>query len=119
MEELLDLLIPLFNLVSIAVLIVLFFVFIVHPLLNYLIINREIERNKEINDEITKAYSLRINTTSDSSEDTFSLPKVEGVDAGIGNMSDERSQQLNNSNSSDTDKAVDMVKQWVHTDSPR
>lgn len=109
MEGLLEILVPLVRLLSSSVLVVLFFMFVVRPLFNYFIVNSEIEHHKKLIEEfdVPSAASSVINSTPDAMDEDLTQPKDEGIDA------------LNRMAASNSDKAVDLVKQWVNSDSKR
>lgn len=119
MEGMLDLLVPLTRLCSYSVLVVVFFVFIVRPLLNYIIVNREIEQRKKLNEKMASnvASPPGQSTSHGASEENVVLPEDDSTDSGI--VKGPGQQALNRLASSDADKAVDLVKQWVHGDSPK
>lgn len=115
MEGLVELFVPIMQLFSTAVLVILFFMFIVRPLLNYFIVNREIEQRKKINEGLIQESAAAINASSELSEKSILPPEENGTR----NTSGGEQQVLNSLASDDTGKAVDLVKQWVNTDSSR
>ena len=110
MEDLLAFLEPLIRLISTVVGIILFFLYLVRPLLNYLLANHEIERQKRQNAEILEAF------LSDEAENR----PPEGQDS----LPEDHPQQkkspgketMNRLASSDPDKAGDLVKKWIHSE---
>jgi flagellar biosynthesis/type III secretory pathway M-ring protein FliF/YscJ len=118
MESYHELLVTLARLLSSVVVIVLFFMFIVRPLLDYFIVNREIEQRKRLHEELLEDVP------------PVDLPKfrdvVDGGSAPIGDIPEPQArakgsdmETLTRLASSDPDKASDLVKQWVNSDSSR
>ena len=112
MESVLEVLEPLTRLICTAIVIVLFFLFIVQPLLKYFIVNREIEHHKKLNERMVPADSELDESAGDDgvgqeimAEDTVGFEK----------RSSER-ETLNRLATSDPDKAGELVKKWVNSD---
>ena len=111
MESLLKFLEPLAQLISTAVVIVLFFLFIVRPLLKYLIVNHEIEHRKKLNEEMLAVDSLLDPANDDSGEEEKLAANTIGQSRGASEK-----ETLNRLAASDPDKAGDLVRKWVNSD---
>lgn len=110
MEDLLALLAPLVRLISTLVGVILFFLYLVRPLLNYLLANHEIERQKKENAAILEAF------LNDEAED-----HPPGDQTGLpGDQPQGRKppgkETMTRLASSDPEKAGDLVKKWIHSD---
>ena len=114
MESLLELLEPLTRLICTAVAIVLFFLFVVQPLLKYLIVNREIERRKKQNEEMLTVNSLHDGGSDDDSGEK-EIPAAGAVGQGL-RASESEKDTLDRLAASDPDKAGNLVKKWVNND---
>ena len=110
MESLVEFLEPLARLISTAMVIVLFFLFIVRPLLKYLIVNREIEHLKKLNEEM-----LAVDSLDPANDDSGEEEKLAGHTVGQSQRVTEK-EALNRLATSDPDKASDLVRKWVNSD---
>jgi len=117
MEGGLNILVPLIRLVSYSALVIVFFVFIVRPLLNYIIVEREIERRKRLNQEMAAQVAVVTSSRPSLSHQEESEPLLEEEEAEVGSAKMTDKQTLSRLALSDSDKAADLVRQWVHTDS--
>lgn len=115
MDNLFHLLVPLIRLVSSIAVVILFFLFVVRPLINYFITNREIEHRKRIYDDGTTERNesqgefvrRRNGTEEDETE-----PAEEVIQSRDKKLSD--LETLNRLSASDPEKASDLVKKWVN-----
>lgn len=120
MEGLLELLVPIVRLISSVVLVILFFIFIVRPLLNYFIVNNEIEHRKKINVSLKPEFTFESNRSSESSREEGDMPpEDETIENASQSMEGNKQRELNTLASNNTDKAVDLVKHWVNSESSR
>ncbi len=115
MESLLRFLEPLTRLISTAALIVLFFLFIVRPLLKYLIVNREIEHRKKL---IEERYSADSPPPYGGTDDNNGIGDEEKIAADTVGQRTRTSDKdaLNRLASGDPDKAGELVKKWVNSE---
>jgi len=112
MESSLEFLEPLTRLISTVVVIVLFFLFIVRPLLNYLFVNYQIEHRKKRNEEMMGAdFASDLEESHHDEEgkkiqdgETSQGARASGKDA-IGRLA-----------ASDPGKAGELVKKWLNSD---
>ncbi len=118
MENYHDLLVTVVRLFSTVVVIVLFFMFIVRPLLDYFIASREIKHHKHLREEllvdeeeINIPVDLPVGREVNTPEEELPPPKKRIKDADM--------ETLTRLAASDPDKASDLVKQWVNSDSSR
>jgi len=112
MESLFEFLEPLTRLISTAVVIVLFFLFIVHPLLNYLFVNHQIEHRKKRNEEV-----MGTDFATDL-EESHRDEEGKGVDEGETFLSARASEKdaIGRLATSDPEKAGELVKKWLNSD---
>ena len=111
MESLLEFLEPLTRLISTIVVIVLFFLCIVRPLLNYLFVSYDIERRKECIAESMAAASADELEGSPVGEERQGDESVT-----FGNARASEKDTISRLAASDPAKASEMVKKWVHSD---
>lgn len=111
MDSLLEFLEPLLWLISTVVAIVLFFLFVVRPLLNYLVVNYEIERHKKRNEEMMdvdlvsgREGNFQAAAEKKADGEPLHSPKASEKDA-IGRLA-----------ASDPEKAGELVKKWIHNE---
>lgn len=112
MENLLEFLEPLIRLISTVVVVVLFFLFIVRPLLNYLFVNYDIERRKKRLEE-----SMEAGSADDLEGSDLAGEEREGEEsAGFRTARASERDAIDRLAASDPAKASEMVKKWVHSD---
>lgn len=121
METFHELLVTLARLLSTVVVIILFFMFIVRPLLDYFITSREIEQRKKLHDDFGDEddgppLDLSVGRADagggdNSPAEEFTVPQSKPKASDM--------EALSRLAASDPDKASDLVKQWVNSDSPR
>ena len=122
MESTYELLLTLARLFSTIVVIVLFFLYIVRPLLDYLIANREIERSKRLYEEIPDDLAPPVEMgvvrgRGDGAEEADAMTDDHPAPRPGGRLTDQ--DKLSRLAASDPDKAGELVKQWVNNDSAR
>jgi|GEM_PF-5541629 len=110
MDNLLALLVPLVRLISTLIGVILFFLYLVRPLLNYLLANHEIERQKKENAAILEAF---LNNEAENhppgSQDGLPGDQSRG-------KKPPGKETMARLASSDPEKAGDLVKKWIHSD---
>ena len=111
MEGLLEFLEPLLWLISSVVAIILFFLFVVQPLLRYLFVNYEIERHKKRNAEV-----MGMDLVGESGEDLDPTHTQAAADEALPGPRGSAKETISRLAESDPEKAGDLVKQWVHND---
>ena len=116
MESFHELLVTLARLICTVVVIVLFFLFIVRPLLDYFIMSREIERRKRDLEEMPEEEGLPLDfrPSRGGGEEGAKAPPSPSPRSGLSEQ-----EKLSRLAASDPEKAGELVKQWVNSDSSR
>lgn len=107
MESLIDFLAPLTQLISTVVVILLFFAFLVGPLLKYLLVNHEIEQCKKRSEEVLLTAGTADLMEGHAADDMASSGEYQGP-----RPSSDRD-SLDRLATSDPAKAGDLVKKWI------
>lgn len=113
MENLHEILVALVRLTSTITVIVLFFLFVVRPLLNYFIVNHEIEHCKKLNEELLPGDFPAEEAVEGDHEDKVATVAPEPRHDG--KLSDQQD-TLQRLATGDPDRAGELVKQWVNRD---
>jgi len=119
MESFHELLVTLVRLISTIAVIILIFLFVVRPLLDYLIASREIEHRKRLNEEMPEDEPppVDLEMGRGGGEAAGSRADDLPVQRPGGGLSDK--EKLSRLAASDPEKAGDLVRQWVNNDSSR
>lgn len=112
MESLLEFLEPLTRLISTIVVIALFFLFVVRPLLNYLLVNDEIERRKKLNEEMMTTDFASTTEESHHHEDEKKIVEPETFHSARPSEKD----AIDRLAASDPERAGELVKKWIHSE---
>ena len=121
MESSHELLVTLVRLISSMGVVVLFFLFIVRPLLNYFIVKREIAHQKRVSEEAIESEDPPVVAREEGSVGVADAMEA-ADDLPSGAVSRRRLSDLDTLNrlaASDPEKAGELVKQWVNTGKKR
>lgn len=114
MDTLLVFIEPLTRLIVIGIGIVLFFIFIAHPLLNYFLVNHEIERRKRLLEEMPliddplEVEPSQLGRQPEAALDDRQIPNVGRRSA---------KDTLDRLAEGNPEKAGELIKQWINKDS--
>lgn len=100
--------------------IILFFLFVVRPLFNYLVVNREIEQRKRESKALTEDEPVEFSGEDSAASAIDNAPR--GLDDDEEALAPARGQGLSDREAlgrlagSTPDKAGDLIKKWVHSE---